>query len=136
GIESLSFFNLSQQAPALSSEAYIFNTMGDYPIGFMQYFIFALIIANAFVFIYGLIGFILTLSGKQTNFLSSRIKRWSMAFLIIYYLIYVLAFCSIAVLVSTPIFDGISAFLPIGYILMFLPALPYAFATLCSVNKK
>ena len=136
GIELLSFFSLSQQATVLSPEAYIFNTMGDYPIGFMQYFIFALIIASAFIFVYGLIGFILTLCGKKTNFLSSRIKRWSMAFLIVYYIIYFLAFCSIAVLSSTLIFDEISAFMPVGYLLALTPILPYCFASFVSVNKK
>lgn len=136
GFEYTSFFTLSKSASELVSDPYILNTMGDYPIGFMQYAIFALMFASAFIFVYGFIGFILTLCGKKTNFLSSKIKRWSMTFLVVYYIVYLLAFCSIAVLSSTLIFDETSAFMPVGYLLALMPILPYCFASFISVNKK
>ena len=138
GADVRSFFSLSQQASELSIDPYIANTVGDIPIGFVQWGIIALGIATAFMFIYGLIGFIFTLLGKKTNWLSSRIKRWSMAFLITYSVIYFLVLCSAGVLLSTLTlsYDQIYVFMPIAYLLMFIPYLPYVFSTMVSVNKK
>ena len=131
-----SFWALSKEATNISSESYIFNTMGDYPIGFTSWFVIMLGFTTAFVFIYGIIGFIFSLCGKKANWPSSRIKRWSMVYLIVYSIIYFLVFCSAGVLVSSLKIDDIYVFKPIAYIFMFTPFLPYIFSTMISREKK
>lgn len=131
-----SFWALSREATNMAPDSYIFNTMGDYPVGFTTWFIILLGIVTAFVFIYGVIGFIMSLCGKKANWLSSRIKRWSMTFLIVYTIIYFLVFCTAAVLFTSLKIDEIYVFRSIAYLFMFAPFLPYIFSTMISVEKK
>ena len=139
GLGVTSLWDVGRAATVISSDPYISNTMGEYPFGFSTWTMFILFFICAFVFIYSTIGFIRVLCGKSTSWLSSRVKRWSMAYLIVYSIIYLFVFCQLAVLwTSSVIIDGTTIFLlhPYAYALMFVPYLPYAFSTLISVNKK
>ena len=131
-----SFFSLSTNTNIFASDPYILHTLGDLPMGLVFWGILLLFVATAFVFVYSLIGFIFTLMGKKTDWLSSRVKRWSMAYLIVYSVIYFLVFCTIGVIWSTLAFDGYQILTALSYAVMFLPLFPYVFSTMVSVNKK
>ena len=138
GVTSL--WDAGRAATTISSDPYIFNTMGDYPFGFSTWVMFLLFAVAAFVFVYSLIGFIRALAGKPTFWLSSRVKRWSMTFLIVYAILHLFVICQSAVLWSTAVIieTGIPHFslVPYAYALMLVPYLPYVFACMISVNKK
>ena len=139
GLGVTSLWDVGRAATMLAGDPYIFNTMGDYPFGFATWVMFLLFFVCAFVFVYSVIGFIRALCGKSTSWLSSRVKRWSMAYLIIYCVIYLFVFCQLAVLWTSSVIIEIEPhfmLMPYAYALMLVPYLPYAFSTLISVNKK
>ncbi|MBQ7467225.1 MAG: hypothetical protein IJS74_04085 [Clostridia bacterium] len=138
--EANSMWQVASQAVELEKVARITEMSGTYPFGFAQWAIILLGVVTVFLFIYSLIGFILALAGKKTNWLSSRVKRWSMVFLVVYTILYVLILAQHAVMNSTfIIFDEFETFkflTPQFFALMFAPLLPYAISTMISVNKK
>ena len=140
GLGVTSLWDVGRAATAISSDPYIFNTMGDYPFGFSTWVMFLLFAVAAFIFIYSLIGFVRALAGKPTFWLSSRVKRWSMTFLIIYSILYMFVLCQSAVLWSTTVVIEVGgiyfSLVPYAYALMLVPYLPYVFACMISVNKK
>lgn len=129
-------FKAAMQANNLLRDAYIAHTLGDIPFGVAQYVVFATGGAAAFVFVYSIIGFIRALAGKSTDWLSARVKRWSMALLIANTILYVMVLCQTAVLYSSVSIDGINLFLPTAYIAVFVPYLPYAFSSLIPYSGK
>lgn len=112
------------------------NSYGDIPIGVIMYAIFALIIATIFVAIYSIIGIIRTAKGKSTNWLSSRVKRWSTTVFVVYSIIYFLVCTTISVLASSIYFDDMSMVLPIFYVAIFVPFLPLVFSSITSYQKQ
>ena len=108
---------------------------GDYPIGLTRFAIWALILIGLFVFIYSVIGFVMTLKNKPTNWLSAHIKRWSFAFLITYAVLYFFVISGMSVLMSGIYIDEYSFITPLAYFAVFVPFLPYAFACFVSYNK-
>ena len=139
GLGVTSPWDIGRAATMIAGDPYIFNTMGDYPFGFATWVMFFLFFVCAFVFIYSVIGFILTLCGKSTSWLSSRVKRWSMVYLIIYFIIHLFMLCQLAVLWTSSVIIEVEPhfmLMPYAYALMLVPYLPYVFSTLISVNKK
>ena len=139
GLGVTSLWDIGRAATLIMSDSYIFNTFGDYPFGFANWFMFLLFFVTVFIFIYSLIGFIRAICKKSTSWLSSRIKRWTMTYLIIYSLLYMLVICQSAVWWSTTIIfeSGRINFslLPYSYVLMIVPYLPYTFSTIITSNK-
>ena len=131
-----SIFGAASMAGELVYEPSIVNMYGDFAFGIVLYLLIALAFVTVFVFIYSLIGFIRALMGKTTNFLSSRIKRWSMVFLIVYSLIFMLVLCQTAVLSAAFLFDGYLVLNWFFFVLLFIPFLPYIFSTFVQVEKK
>ena len=111
------------------------NTFGDYPIGLTNFAIYALIFINIFIFIYCLIGFILAIRGRDTNWLSSRVKRWTMAYLVTYTILYCLVLSGLAALMAGVFVDGVSMINALAYISVFIPFIVYACSCLISYNK-
>jgi hypothetical protein len=140
GLGVTSLWDVGRAATEIMSDPYIFNTMGDYPFGFATWIMFLLFFVTVFVVIYCLIGLILVLCGKQPSWLSVRVKRWGMTYLIVYTVLYAFVLSQSAVLWSTTVFiDGgvvLFSLKPYAYALMFVPYLPYFFATLVSQSKK
>ena len=139
GPKTTSFWNTAKQANALSADPYVSNIFGDVFFGLSQYAIFAISIAGAFVFVYSIVGLILSACGKNANFFSGSIKRWSMAFVIAYCVQYFLVFCQLGIVVSTIAFvdpiETIFFLTPYAFALMFVPVLPYAFSTLVAYKR-
>ena len=135
-----SMWGVSNSATLISGDAYIINTMGDYPFGFAQWAIILTFIPIIFVFIYSLIGFILTLKNKSTNWLSARVKRWSMTILIMFVVLYTFMFLQAAVWQSNVVLIDETTTLffiePYVPVLMIIPFMPYVFSTLVSYQKK
>ena len=129
----LSLFEFSQKATYL-----VGNTApyGDYPVGFMFYVIIAILLISAFIIIYSIIGFIKASKGQNTTWLSARIKRWSMAFIITNTIMFALALGGICSITSTPILEGNLMFLFTMILNMVLIFAPYVFATIVPLNKK
>ena len=140
GLGVTSFWDVARKASDIAADPYILHTYGDYPFGFATWVMIGMFAVAAFVFIYSLIGFCMALAGKKTNWLSSRVKRWSMTFLIVYTILYAFILCQLAVLWSTTVVieAGVAHFLlaPYAYALMLVPYLPYIFSTMIAVNKK
>ncbi len=137
---STSMWQVASKAVEFENIDWIRHMAGTYPFGFAQWVIIFLGIITAFLFIYSLIGFILAVCGKNTNWLSSRVKRWSMTMLIMFAVLYVLIMCQHAVLNSTFViideFETLNFLAPQFFILIFVPFLPYAASCLISYNKK
>lgn len=128
------------KASELQTDASITKMLGDYPFGIAQWAIIVLLLVCAFVFIYSLIGFIRSLAGKTTNWLSSRVKRWAMALSVVFDVLLFLVLCQVAVLSSTLVYaDGgnkIFMLNAISSVFVVLPFIPYILSTTISVNKK
>lgn len=113
----------------------------DIPFGLVRFAQFALLIVCAFVLIYSIIGFILTLNNKKTNWLSARVKRWTMTLLIVQTIIFSLVLFQAAAFSSSlylPAFDEfpkLNMFTWLFYIVLFIPYLPYVFSTMITLNK-
>ena len=139
GPNNTSFYNVARQATALAADPYVSSIFGDVFFGLSQYVIFAVTIAGAFVFVYSIIGLILSACGKNVNFFSGSVKRWSMAFVIAYCVQYFLVFCQLGIIVSTIAFvdpiETIFFLAPYTFALMFVPILPYAFSTLVAYKR-
>ena len=140
GLGVTSLWDVGRAATLIMSDAYIFKTAGDYPFGFATWVMFLLFFVTIFIFIYSLIGFICSLCGKSTLWLSSRVKRWSMTYLIVYSILYMFVLCQSAVWWSTAVIVETDAtffsLMPYAYVLMFVPYLPYIFSTMIAFNKK
>lgn len=140
GLGVTSLWDVGRSATTMSSDSYIFDTFGDYPFGFANWVMFVLFIATIFIFVYCLFGFVRSLRGKSTSWLSSRIKRWSMTYLITYSILYMFVLCQSAVWWSTIVVvepsNILFSLMPYAYVLMFVPYLPYVFSTFVSCNKK
>jgi len=133
-----SIFDISRQAGELATFENIKDMIGDIPFGVAQYVVFAICGVCAVVFVCSLVGLILTLCNKNTNWLSARVKRWSMVLIVVYTLLYILVFCQVVVLHSTLYYPAENLLLPtkIFFALMFVPYLPYVFSTEIAYNKK
>ena len=107
----------------------------DYPLGMTFYAIFAMILVAAFVFVYSLVGFIMTLCNKKTNWLSARIKRWSMALLIVYTIMLLLVVGTIAGMISSIHLDEFFVCTPLIFLGIFIPFLPYVTSCMVSFSK-
>lgn len=111
--------------------------MGDYPFGFCTYVCYAMALPCLFVFVYSVIGFIFTLKGKPANWLSSRIKRWSMTILVLATVVFMFVLCQIAVLWSTlVVYEQYCMLKWTAILVALLPFVPYVASTLVSVEKK
>ena len=133
-----SFFDVSRQATSLAAYPDIKAMVGDLPYGVAQYVIYAICAVCAFVLVYSVIGLILTLCNKKTNWLSARVKRWGMALIFVYALMYILVFCQIAVWTSS-LYEPVAKLIMLqkyAFAFIFVPYLPYMFATMISFNKK
>jgi len=135
--EYVSIYGSSSAATLLSGDPYILNTMGDYPFGFCTWVCYLMALPCLFVFVYSLIGFIFTLQGKSTNWLSARVKRWSMAALVLQTIVFMFVLCQIAVLWSSIVIEYEYCMLRwTAIVVALLPFVPYVASTLISVSKK
>ncbi len=125
-----SLFSLSLRANEFASDSY-----GEVPIGITTYAVFAMILVGLFVLVYSIVGLVLSLKNKQTNWLSARVKRWSMALLIVYLVLFMLSFMAIAHLFTSVYIDGLFVYNAFAYIAVFLPFVPYIVSTMISWNK-
>ncbi len=131
----ISFWTLGKQATIIPNKELPIG--GDYALGIFQWAMMAAMVPAAFVLVYSTIGFVLSLCGKNANWLAKRIKRWSLAFLVLYLVLYILMLASVSV-ISTSLFlnEKISVMLPIAYFAVFAPFLPVVFSSIVSSNKK
>ena len=138
GLEAYSMWDVSKMANALASDPYVANTFGDFTFGIATYLIIASGVVTAFLLVYSIIGFIKSLKNKPANWLSKRIKRWSMTLLIVYILLYCLMLLQAAVIHSTVMVASESLFLIAPYVpaLILVPFVTYITSTTVSVNKK
>jgi len=113
-----------------------FPVGAEYVYGPSQYGMFLSIFVSAFLIVYSLVGFILCLCGRKTDWLSKRIKRWSLTFLIVYMLLYLLEFAIISVTSVTFVIDEFNMILPTFIIAVIIPFLIYVSSNLVSVNRK
>ena len=125
-----SLFSLSLRANEFASDSY-----GEVPIGITTYAVFAMILVGLFVLVYSIVGLILTLKNKETNWLSARTKRWSMALLIVYIVLFMLSIMAIAHLFTSVYIEGLFVYNAFAYIAVFLPFVPYIASTMISWNK-
>ena len=133
-----SLYGLTQYAEEYMTIPAALSAYLDYPFGFMRYAIFITLFVGAFCFIYSIIGLILSCLGKKTDWLSSRIKRWSMTMIVIQTIMLFLLMCCFAVLESS-FYNAefnINILGILTYVLMFMPYMLYAASTLVSLNKK
>ena len=134
--EYVSIYGSSSLATIIAGDPYILSTMGDYPFGFCTWACYALIVPCLFVFVYSLIGFIFTLKGKPSNWLSARVKRWSMAVLVWQMIVFMFVLCQIAVLWTNIVADDYCMLKWTAIVVALLPFVPYVASTLVSVEKK
>ena len=107
----------------------------EYPLGITFYAIFAMAAVAAFVFVYSLIGFILTLCNKKANWLSGAIKRWTMLLLVVYTLLALLVVGTIAGIVSSIHIEEFFVFTPMIFLGLFIPFLPHITSCMVSFSK-
>lgn len=127
-----SLFSLTRNATTYGVE----NMFGDVPIGLIFYVGFSLIFASLFVVIYSIFGIVRAAKGKSTNWLSSRLKRWSMAIFITNLVLDFLIYSSIAVLISSTEVIGQSVILPTFFIAIFVPFALIISSEIISYKKK
>ncbi len=136
----ITMWQAAGKAGELQTDANITNMLGDYPFGFAQWIIIILLLVCALIFVYALVGFIRALSGKTTNWLSLRVKRWTMTLAVIFSVLLFLVLCQIGVMSSTlVIVDGVNKIFmlaAISSVYIVLPFIPYILSTTISVNKK
>ena len=131
-MDNLSFWNMS----------YLANSIGEHPVaanifvGISQWVTFALAVPLAFLAIYCLFGFCRSLIGKNTNWLSGAVKRWSMVWLIVGSVYLFLMTATVIVFYGCFYVDGNFILKPWSYAMLFLPYLPYIFSATISRNKK
>ena len=139
GANYQSLFQITSNANSISSAFYP-GMRADIPIGIMFYFIIAMELICAFIFIYSFIGLIRSASEKSINWLSSRVKRWSMSLMVISSIIWVLMLAQVSLFATTTTIDlGVEKFEMInwfGYVLMLAPFACYLFSALIPANKK
>ena len=133
GEDYTSLWSVAMQANFLPQDAYAAG--GDFVLGLSQYVMFSLFLTAAFLFIYSCIGFILTLANKKTVWLSSRIKRWSITYLVIYTLLYIFAIATVCVFVSTLYLIDMPMFTLIAYFAVFVPIVVCLSSNMVSLNK-
>ena len=136
GPEHSSIIGMSTFANVIASDPDMAKMLGDVPFGISFYVCLAIFVACIFVFVYSLIGLIRSARGKDTRFLSSRVKRWSMAILIAHTVLMFLVICEVAVLFTSLNFEGICVFNILFFVLLFVPYLPYIFSALISSQPK
>lgn len=138
--DAVSMWQVAGKATELQSDAYIVKMLGDLPFGIAQWAIIALLLVCAFVFVYAFIGFIRSLMGKTTNWLSSRVKRWSMTLAVVFVVLMFLVSCQLGVITSTLVyFDGVkNVFMLSAICIMYImiPFIPYILSTMISFNKE
>ena len=139
GPDATTMWQAAGKASELQSVPNIVKMYGDYPFGVAQWVIIALWLVCAFVFIYAIIGFIRSLMGKSTNWLSSRVKRWTMTLAVVFEVLLFLILCQFGVLLSTFVFvDGVhKIFMLTGFSVacVVVPFIPYIMSTMISVSK-
>jgi len=133
--KDISFWELGKQSTLIPITELPFGA--DYPLGISQWTMLLSMVIAAFVCVCSVIGFILVLCGKQVNWLSVRVKNWSIIFLVVYFVTYLLVICSVAALVTSFVLDEkISIVLPVAYAAVFSPFLPFVSSHLIARNKK
>jgi len=98
--EKTTIFALSTFTVQNVNELGFASTGGDIPFGLSQYAIFAIIFCLAFITVYAIIALIRTCANKTTNWLSIRIRRWSIALISAVSVLYFLVICSVCVYCS------------------------------------
>ena len=140
GPDATTMWQVASKANELQTDISIVRMLGDYPFGFAQWTIFALLLVCAFVFVYALVGFIRALAGRSTNWLSSRTKRWTMALAVVFEVLLFLVLCQFGVLISTfVIVDSVNTIFmltTLGFACIVVPFIPYILSTIISLNKK
>ena len=130
--ELQSVFNLTTNWASLGA----LQAGGDIPIGIIFYALIALGACCAFVFIYSMIGFILSLAGKRANWLSRAVKNWSVLLLIASTIVNVLVLTSVSVLFSAVFVDQFVVFAPLAIVMFVAPYLALFFSNMIAYNKK
>lgn len=131
--ENSSFWRVMSN-PELTTDL-IYNG-GDFAVGLNCICFYCMIIIMLFILIYSLIGVIRAVKNKSTNWLSGRVKRWSMSFLIFGIIYYCLIFATISVLTSEIWYDNLSVFLPFAYFSILFIFLPYLSSCIIPFCKK
>ena len=96
--ESLSFYELSLMANDVSYDLMNHPVAGDIPLGISFYIMVAIIVSLVFLTIYSIIGAIRSFGGKNSNWLSIRVKRWSTTMLYIFSVLFLFLMCSCMIL--------------------------------------
>lgn len=131
-IDGRSLFDLSMLA----------NDFGSRPVaafdivGLSQWATFILAVPTIFLFVYCLIGFIKTLKGKQCPKISHRIKRWTMAFVVMAFVYLVLETAAVIAVFGCFAYEGQLLISPLHLFMPVLTVAPYIFATTISISKK
>lgn len=129
-IDGLSFWNMSSLANEIHEPV-----AAEYFIGISQWATFALFFVAGFLLVYCLIGLIKSLKGKNINWLSGAVKRWSMAWLIICIVYLFLMTATTIVLYGCVWFDGNLVLSPLTFVMIVLTIIPYFISTNIPRNK-